>query len=63
MVEDGDTDWRKNKTDNNHNGIFDYHDGVDNNRNYDFGWSIDNGSGRITPESLMYKGPFSLLRS
>jgi hypothetical protein len=58
VVEQGDTDWRKNKTDNNHNGIFDYQDGVDNNRNYDFGWSIDNTPGGLTPESLMYKGPY-----
>jgi carboxypeptidase T len=61
VVEEGDTDWRKNKCDNDHNGIFDFHDGVDNNRNYDFGWYIDNGPEATTPESLMYKGeaPFT----
>lgn len=61
VVESGDLDWRKNKCDNDHNGIFDYHDGVDNNRNYDFGWSIDTDPGATTPESLMYKGtaPFT----
>lgn len=61
VVENGDTDWRKNKSDNNHNGIFDSHDGVDNNRNYDFGWSIDAGDSVTSPDSLMYKGtaPFS----
>lgn len=60
-VEAGNTEWRKNKCDNDHNGFFDYHDGVDNNRNYDFGWSIDNEIGANTPESLMYKGtaPFT----
>ncbi|NLI16327.1 MAG: T9SS type A sorting domain-containing protein [candidate division Zixibacteria bacterium] len=57
VVENGITNWRKNKSDNNHNGVFDNHDGVDNNRNYDFGWSIDAGDTVTTPESLMYKGP------
>ncbi len=61
VVENGDTEWRKNKCDNDDNGIFDFHDGVDNNRNYDFGWDIDTGIGANTPESLMFKGfaPFT----
>jgi hypothetical protein len=61
VVENGDTDWRKNKYDNDDNGIFDFHDGVDNNRNYDFGWSIDQEPDAIVPESLQYKGtaPFT----
>jgi len=61
VVEDSTTLWRKNKSDNDNNGIFNFHDGVDNNRNYDFGWSIDDGIGATTPESLMFKGfsPFS----
>lgn len=61
VVEELTTEWRKNKCDNDENGIFDYHDGVDNNRNYDFGWYIDNGPGATTPESVMYKGtaPFT----
>ena len=61
LVEEGDTDWRKNKCDNDDNGIFDFHDGVDNNRNYDFGWGIDDGPEATTPESLTYKGeaPFT----
>ena len=61
VVESGDTDWRKDKYDNDHNGIFNFHDGVDNNRNYDFGWSIDNAPSAIVPESLEYKGtaPFT----
>ncbi|MEE9555253.1 MAG: M14 family zinc carboxypeptidase [candidate division Zixibacteria bacterium] len=60
-VEEGNTVWRKNKCDNDENGIFDYHDGVDNNRNYDFGWYVDDGIGANTPESLMFKGyaPFT----
>jgi len=61
VVESGITDWRKNKSDNNHNGILDIADGVDNNRNYDFGWSIDMAPDAIVPESLQYKGtaPFT----
>jgi hypothetical protein len=61
VVENGDTDWRKNKCDNDSNGVFDFHDGVDNNRNYDFGWSIDQEPDAIVPESLQYKGtaPFT----
>lgn len=61
VVENGDLDWRKNKTDNNGDGLFDFHDGVDGNRNYDFAWELDTTLGGLTPESLMYKGayPFS----
>jgi hypothetical protein len=61
VVEGGDLVWRKNKCDNDHNGIFNFHDGVDNNRNYDFGWSIDTAPDAIVPESLQYKGtaPFT----
>lgn len=61
VVEEGNTVWRKNKCDNDENGIFDIHDGVDNNRNYDFGWGIDEEPGATVPESLMYKGtaPFT----
>jgi hypothetical protein len=61
VVEEGDTAWRKNKCDNDTNGFFDFHDGVDNNRNYDFGWSLDNAPDAIVPESLQYKGraPFT----
>jgi hypothetical protein len=60
-VEIGNMLWRKNKCDNDSNGVFDFHDGVDNNRNYDFGWSIDTDPEATTPESLMYKGtaPFT----
>ncbi|OGC96286.1 MAG: hypothetical protein A2W25_03965 [candidate division Zixibacteria bacterium RBG_16_53_22] len=61
VVEEGDTDWRKNKCDNDSNGVFDFHDGVDNNRNYDLGFNIDQGLDATTPESLQYKGtaPFT----
>ncbi|MBD3168766.1 MAG: T9SS type A sorting domain-containing protein [candidate division Zixibacteria bacterium] len=61
VVEGGDLQWRKNKSDNDSNGVFDIHDGVDNNRNYDFGWEIDTDPSATTPESLMFKGfsPFS----
>jgi hypothetical protein len=61
VVEGGDMDWRKNKCDNDHNNIFNFHDGVDNNRNYDFGWNDDTTPNGLTPESLEYKGtaPFT----
>jgi hypothetical protein len=50
-----DTIWRKNKRDNNENGEWDYEDGVDPNRNYDFNW--DQGGSDI-PESEYYRGPY-----
>jgi hypothetical protein len=61
VVEGGNLVWRKDKCDNDSNGVFDIHDGVDNNRNYDLGWNIDQGLGALTPESLEYKGtaPFT----
>jgi hypothetical protein len=60
-VEAGITDWRKNKSDNDTNDVFDIYDGVDNNRNYDFGWSIDDEADAVAPESLQFKGwaPFT----
>ena len=58
VVEGGDLTWRKNKSDNDGNGIFDFHDGVDNNRNFDFAWNIDVAPDAIVPESLQYKGPY-----
>ncbi|MFA5817501.1 MAG: M14 family zinc carboxypeptidase [Bacteroidales bacterium] len=51
--------WRKNLHDNNLNGIIDQdYDGIDLNRNYDWGW-ITGGSG--DPASWVYRGtkPFS----
>ncbi len=62
VVEGGDLDWRKNKSDNfPDDGDFNWRDGVDNNRNYDFGWEIDSDVNSNVPESLMFKGyyPFS----
>ncbi|MBM3308078.1 MAG: carboxypeptidase regulatory-like domain-containing protein [Candidatus Eisenbacteria bacterium] len=50
-----DTTWRKNKRDNNDNGVFDLtYDGVDLNQNYDWNWS-QGGSG--TPANEYYRGP------
>ena len=47
--------WRKNKRDNNGSGQFETNvDGVDLNRNFDWGWSL-NGSGN--PSSSIYRGP------
>ncbi len=61
VVENGMTSWRKNKCDNNFNGVFDTHDGVDNNRNYDFAWHLDTSMSATAPDSPMYKGtaPFT----
>lgn len=51
-----DTTWRKNKRDNNNNGIFDLdYDGVDLNRNYDFHWTL---GGSTDPSSEYYRGPY-----
>lgn len=50
-----DSFWRKNKSDNNNNGIFDLdYDGVDLNRNYNF--LFDSG-GSNSPSSRTYRGP------
>lgn len=50
-----DTTWRKNKRDNDNNGIFNLdYDGVDPNRNYDFHWSE---GGSSDPSSEYYRGP------
>lgn len=47
--------WRKNQRDNNEDGVFDdWYDGVDLNRNYDFGWET---GGSPDPESWIYRGP------
>lgn len=60
-VEGNHVGWRKNQCDNDSNGVFDFHDGVDNNRNYDIGWELANTPNAITPESSMYRGtaPFT----
>ncbi|MBE0432016.1 hypothetical protein IBX73_00970 [candidate division WOR-3 bacterium] len=52
-----DTIWRKNKRDNNNNGVFDLdYDGVDLNRNYDFYWSR---GGSSDPSDEFYRGPYA----
>lgn len=50
-----DTMWRKNCRDNNQNGIWDYNDGVNLNRNYDFLWS---SGGNTNPADREYRGPY-----
>ncbi len=48
--------WRKNKRDNNGNGVFDtLYDGVDPNRNYEFRWDEYDVT---DPQSENYKGPY-----
>lgn len=55
VMEGIDTTWRKNKRDNNNNGVFDLdYDGVDPNRNYDFYWTE---GGSSDPSSEYYRGP------
>ncbi|MFK7809028.1 MAG: M14 family zinc carboxypeptidase [Saprospiraceae bacterium] len=54
--------WRKNKRDNDGNGIFDPSvDGVDLNRNYGFQWGFDDNGSSPFPASAVYRGeaPFS----
>jgi len=52
-----DTTWRKNKRDNNHNGVFDLdYDGVDLNRNYAFYFEYGGGD---DPTQEYYRGPFA----
>jgi len=59
VMDEIDTTWRKNKRDNNNNGIFDLdYDGVDLNRNYDFYWS-QGGSPEPTSEYYRGSSPFS----
>jgi len=49
--------WRKNKRDNNNNGIFETsYDGVDLNRNFGYMWGCCNGSSP-NPSSETYRGP------
>jgi len=54
--------WRKNKRDNNGNGVFEEsYDGVDLNRNFGFKWGYDDLGSSANPSSLSYRGaaPFS----
>ncbi len=51
-------DWRKNKRDNNGDGVFEPGiDGVDLNRNYGFNWGLDDNGSSPEPSSLVYRGP------
>lgn len=59
VINNLDTTWRKNKRDNNRNGVFDIEeDGVDLNRNYDFYWFLG-GTRDSTNEYYRGPGPFS----
>lgn len=59
VINDLDTTWRKNKRDNNRNGVFDIEDdGVDLNRNYDFYWFLG-GARDSSYEYYRGPGPFS----
>jgi hypothetical protein len=66
VMDDWDVTFRKNKRDNNLNGIFDYYvgsggdiDGVDTNRNYDFNWIHGDTLYVVGPEEWndYYRGP------
>lgn len=49
--------WRKNKQDNNNNGIFDpSYDGVDLNRNYGYMWGYDDYGSSPIPGDATYRG-------
>ena len=59
---DGGGMWRKNKQDNNNNGIFETsQDGVDLNRNYGYEWGYDDIGSSPDPDDALYRGtaPFS----
>ncbi|RLD20494.1 MAG: hypothetical protein DRI69_06155 [Bacteroidetes bacterium] len=62
IAPDGGGNWRKNKRDNNNDGIFnEKDDGVDLNRNYAFQWGLDDEGSSAAPGSVTYRGddPFS----
>lgn len=51
--------WRKNKRDNDEDGIFDeQRDGVDLNRNYGYQWAFNNEGSSSSPGSNVYRGPW-----
>lgn len=58
-VESGQSWWRKNTRDNNHNGNFHemYTDGVDLNRNFGYMWGYDNYGSSPSSSSQTYRGP------
>ncbi len=49
--------WRKTLRDNNGNGVTDFGDGVDPNRNYGHQWGFNNIGSSGTPSSSTYRGP------
>jgi len=49
--------WRKNARDNNGNGVLDFLDGVDLNRNFAFQWGIDEVGSSGDPRMENYRGP------
>lgn len=52
------TFWRKNKRDNNNDGVFNPNvDGVDLNRNYGYFWGLDDQGSSGNPGSEVYRGP------
>lgn len=57
------TNWRKNASDNNENGIFEYNDygpdGVDPNRNYAWEWGGDGSSGDVSEQTYRGSEAFS----
>jgi hypothetical protein len=56
-VHDVDYNWRKNTRDNDDNGVINYLDGVDLNRNYEWGWGGQcRGSSSLISDST-YRGP------
>ena len=58
VAPDGGGYWRKNKRDNDGDGVFDEgKDGVDLNRNYGYQWGVDNDGSSGHPSSEVYRGP------
>ena len=56
--ESSDGFWRKNKRDNDNDGIFEEgDDGVDLNRNFSYKWAYDNTGSSPDPGSATYRGP------
>jgi len=54
------TMWRKNKRDNDNDGVFERNfDGVDNNRNYGYKWGYDNIGSSPNPSDETYRGAYA----
>ena len=56
IVHESDADWRKNAQDNDSNGIIDVFDGVDLNRNYEWGWGYQCRGSSSNTFSETYRG-------